>query len=152
MVTASGTNDLHGGAYEFFRNDIFNANNYFNKNIIGNPSARHCGTTILASRLGGPVVIPHLYNGKDKTFFFYSQEFRRVVQYATATAYVPTDRGNVRATSPRAASRRLPVAVCTSAVAGACASGSSYASQLVHFLAHGAGVYQRCIWQGSTAK
>ena len=35
-------------------------------------------------------MIPHLYNGKDKTFFFYSQEIRRVVQYASVTGYAPT--------------------------------------------------------------
>ena len=70
VVTRSGTNEFHGGAYEFFRNDFFNANNYFNKltALVARPQLRYndFGVTF-----GGPVVIPHLYNGRDKTFFFY---------------------------------------------------------------------------------
>jgi hypothetical protein len=88
VATLSGTNKLHGSAYEFFRNDVLNANNYFN-NLAGvaRPDMRYndFGFTV-----GGPVVIPHAYNGKNKTFFFYSQEFRRVVNYASTTALVPT--------------------------------------------------------------
>ncbi len=90
VVTKSGTNAFHGGAYEYFRNDVFNADNYFNKlttPITPTPPLRYndFGFTV-----GGPVVIPHYYNGRDKTFFFYSQEFRRVVQYQSLTSYVPT--------------------------------------------------------------
>jgi hypothetical protein len=88
VVTRSGTNAIHGGAYEFFRNDIFNANNYFNNlAAVARPELRY---NDFGFTLGGPVMIPHLYNGKDKTFFFYSQEFRRVVNYASTTSYVPT--------------------------------------------------------------
>ena len=89
VVTRSGTNAFHGSAYEFFRNDIFNANNYFNKTaaLVARPKLRYndFGYTI-----GGPVRIPGVYNGKDKTFFFFSQEFRRVITYASVTAIVPT--------------------------------------------------------------
>lgn len=90
VVTASGTNNFHGGAYEFFRNNIFNANNYFNKLTTPNTPVPLLRYNDFGFKLGGPVIIPHFYNGKDKTFFYYSQEFRRVVSYATATAYVPT--------------------------------------------------------------
>jgi hypothetical protein len=88
VSTISGTNGLHGSAYEFFQNNIFNANNYFN-NLAGlhHPILRY---NDFGFTLGGPVVIPHFYNGKNKTFFFYSQEFRRVVNYATTTTLVPT--------------------------------------------------------------
>jgi len=88
VVTRSGTSALHGGAYEFFRNDVMNANNYFN-NLVGvsRPKLRY---NDFGFSLGGPVVIPHYYNGRSKTFFFYSQEFRRVVNYASATSYAPT--------------------------------------------------------------
>jgi len=88
VVTNSGTNALHGGVYEFFRNDLFNANNFFS-NLVGvvRPPLRY---NDFGATLGGPVVIPHLYNGKDKTFFFFSEELRRVSQYATSTAYAPT--------------------------------------------------------------
>jgi hypothetical protein len=80
VSTLSGTNALHGGAYEYFENNIFDANNYFN-NLAGlsHPRIRY---NDFGFTLGGPVVIPHVYNGKNKTFFFYSQEIRRVVNYA----------------------------------------------------------------------
>jgi hypothetical protein len=90
VVTASGTHNFHGGAYEFFRNNIFNANNYFNKLTTPNTPVPLLRYNDFGFKVGGPVIIPHLYNGKEKTFFYYSQEFRRVVTYATATAFVPT--------------------------------------------------------------
>jgi hypothetical protein len=76
VETKSGTSSFHGDAYEFVRNDAFNANNYFNAQA-GNPvppyKKNDFGYTI-----GGPVYIPGLYNtSKQKTFFFWSQEWRR---------------------------------------------------------------------------
>lgn len=91
VITKSGTNALHGSAYEFFRNDAFNAIPY---NVFGTaggakkPALRYnnFGFTV-----GGPAYIPKVYNGTDKTFFFYSQEFRRVITYSTFTSQgVPT--------------------------------------------------------------
>jgi hypothetical protein len=88
VVTKSGSKAFHGGAFEFFRNDLLNANNFFT-NLTGTkrPDLRY---NDFGFTLGGPVTIPHLYHGKDRTFFFYSQEFRRVVDYQTTTSYVPT--------------------------------------------------------------
>jgi len=88
VETKSGTNTFHGSAYEFLRNDAFNANNYFN---AGNPVPEYkkhdFGYTI-----GGPVYIPGLYNkNRDKTFFFWSQEWRRErTPAATNATVVPT--------------------------------------------------------------
>ena len=133
VVTRSGTNAWHGGAFEFFRNDKFNANSYFN-NLLGNPRPvlryNNFGFT-----LGGPVIIPHFYNGKNKTFFFYSQEFRRVVQYASANAYVPTaaertgDFTNAYTLNSKGTYTGAtgPVAVCQTSVSGAC---TAYATNL----------------------
>ena len=90
VITRSGSNGFHGGGYEFFRNNVLDANNYFNmlsSPITKRPALRYNDFGFTA---GGPVVIPHLYNGRDKTFFFYSQEFRRVENYTTSTSYVPT--------------------------------------------------------------
>ncbi len=79
VETKSGTKAFHGDAYEFVRNDAFNAQNYFN-----DPS--HGGTGITPAykkndfgyTLGGPIYIPGVYNqDKQKTFFFWSQEWRR---------------------------------------------------------------------------
>jgi Carboxypeptidase regulatory-like domain/TonB-dependent Receptor Plug Domain len=88
VETKSGTKEFHGSAYEFLRNDAFNANNYFN---FGNPVPEYkkhdFGYTV-----GGPVYIPGLYNkSRDKTFFFWSQEWRRErVPAATNLTQVPT--------------------------------------------------------------
>jgi hypothetical protein len=76
FVIKSGTNDLHGDFYDFFRNRWLDANRFFN-NAIGAPrpldNHHDFGATI-----GGPIWIPKLYQGKNKTFFFFSYEgFRR---------------------------------------------------------------------------
>src|SRR5438309_2095692 len=70
--TKSGTSSFHGDAYEFVRNDIFNAAPHFQPTVP--PYKKNdWGYTI-----GGPVFIPGHYNtGKDKTFFFFSEEWRR---------------------------------------------------------------------------
>ena len=121
VVTKSGTNLLHGSLYEFFRNDIFNANAWGNKlNQPVQPRSK-LRYNDFGGTVGGPVWIPHVYNGRDKTFFFFSDEVRRVVQYTTGTAYVPTlaERSGDFTNSYFApagstiASATGPVAVCT---------------------------------------
>jgi len=92
VVTKSGTNKFHGSAYEFLRNDDMDANAWGNKltaptSITARPKYRY---NDFGETLGGPVRIPHLYNGKDKTFFFFSDETRRVVNYVSGNALVPT--------------------------------------------------------------
>jgi hypothetical protein len=84
-VTKSGTAKLHGSAYEFFRNDILDGNNYFNNlAAVARPPLRYNDFGFTA---GGPVLMPHGYNkNRDKTFFFYSQEFHRIVNYASELA------------------------------------------------------------------
>jgi hypothetical protein len=70
VVTKSGTNQLHGTAYDYARNTAFDANDFFN-NEEGQPTSvlrRHqYGAT-----LGGPIVIPHIVNGRNKLFFFFA--------------------------------------------------------------------------------
>jgi len=87
VVTRSGASTYHGGAFEFFRNDVLAANNFFNNlKDLSRPPLRYNN---FGFTLGGPVLIPHLYT--KKTFFFFSQEWRRVVNYTTFTsAEVPT--------------------------------------------------------------
>ncbi len=65
----SGKNDLHGSIYEYFRNSAMDANNWLakhNNSRITSSKLNEFGVTI-----GGPVVLPHLYDGHDKTFFFF---------------------------------------------------------------------------------
>ena len=89
VTTKSGTGKLHGNLYDFVRNEAFNARNYFDFVGFAPPApgqlqgAKIGGKAPLYRRqdfggtIGGPLSIPHLYNTKkDKTFFFYSEEFR----------------------------------------------------------------------------
>jgi hypothetical protein len=89
VVTKSGTSSFHGGAYEFFRNDVLAANNFLNnRSGIKRPPLRY---NDFGYTFGGPFYIPGHYNTeKSKTFFFFSQEFRRVITYGTVTGTIPT--------------------------------------------------------------
>src|SRR6202022_2037467 len=73
VTTKSGTDRLHGNGYEFLRNEAFNGRNYFDPPGKAPLYRRNdFGLTI-----GGPLYIPGVYNTKrDKTFFFFSEEFR----------------------------------------------------------------------------
>ncbi|MGA2611514.1 MAG: carboxypeptidase regulatory-like domain-containing protein, partial [Terriglobia bacterium] len=68
VVTKSGTNTLHGSAFDYVRNDLFDANLFFN-NREGLPK-QVLKRNQFGFTLGGPVVIPHVLNGKDKFFWF----------------------------------------------------------------------------------
>ena len=74
ITSKSGTDQFHGNAYYFGRNEAFNARNFFDQTKGAPLYRRHdFGGTI-----GGPLYIPHVYNtSKDKTFFFFSEEVRR---------------------------------------------------------------------------
>lgn len=64
VTIKSGTNALHGDLYDHWSNAVLNAKPYFSKGVV--PLNQHEG----GFTLGGPVVIPHLYDGRNKTFFF----------------------------------------------------------------------------------
>ena len=71
--TKSGTGQFHGNAYEFIRNEWFNARNYFDQTTKAPLYRRND----FGATLGGPLYIPGLFNtGKDRTYFFFSEEFR----------------------------------------------------------------------------
>jgi hypothetical protein len=86
--TRSGTNELHGSAFDYLRNDFFDANDWFNdhyRQTIAPLRQNDFGGTI-----GGPIKIPKLYDGRDKAFFFGSYEGLRLTQPQAATIqYVP---------------------------------------------------------------
>jgi Carboxypeptidase regulatory-like domain len=79
VETKSGTKDFHGDAYEFVRNDAFNANNYFNSLYRGGSGETPAyKKNDFGYTFGGPIYIPGHYNkDREKTFFFWSQEWRR---------------------------------------------------------------------------
>jgi hypothetical protein len=86
MVTKSGTNQIHGALVEFLRNQVLDARNFYTLPTPINPTAAKppLRQNQFGYELDGPVVIPKLYNGKDKTFFMTSYEGYRLVQQATS--------------------------------------------------------------------
>lgn len=87
-VLKSGTNGIHGNLWEYLRNDLFDANLYFNSRTNA-PKAEYRQNQF-GGTIGGPVIIPGLYNGKDRTFFFFDYEGIRIVSPSASTATVPT--------------------------------------------------------------
>ncbi|HET8666386.1 MAG TPA: TonB-dependent receptor [Terriglobales bacterium] len=111
VVTKSGTSAFHGTAFEFWKDKNLSADSYFAKQSYryysptadckaqfpGKTAFPDCDTRKafhyhnFGGTFGGPLYIPGLYNTKkDKTFFFYSEEFRRVITYGSANVMVPT--------------------------------------------------------------
>ncbi len=88
FTTKSGTNDLHGSLWEFLRNKVFNANTFFSDRAgLPNPPFTQ---NQYGFNIGGPVVIPHFYDGRNKTFFFVDWEGFGLRQGQTFTETVPT--------------------------------------------------------------
>ena len=102
FVIKSGTNAFHGTAFGIFQNEFLNANDWFNNGrkayyqSIGDtadadanrrPADKQYDFGISA---GGPLSIPHVYNGKDRTFAFFSWEQYRLTRGGVATSTVPT--------------------------------------------------------------
>ncbi len=92
VVTKSGTNLIHGTAYEYVRNNDFDANGYAN-NFLGAKIAPY-HYNVFGFSFGGPVYIPKIYHGQNKTFFFVSQEWQRIIDtlsQATGTVPLPSE-------------------------------------------------------------
>jgi hypothetical protein len=93
----NGTNSYHGTVYDFYKNAALDGNNWFNNHFLAaNPTQTAAfgrppdtkndyGVT-----LGGPIRIPHLYDGKDKTFFYFGWEQLRYNTGSAITSLVPT--------------------------------------------------------------
>jgi hypothetical protein len=88
----SGTNGLHGSAFEFLRNTDLDANYFFNNAHVGGAIPRQIyKQNNFGASVGGPVIIPHLYNGKNKTFFFFAYEgFRNRIGASSLPTTIPT--------------------------------------------------------------
>jgi hypothetical protein len=77
ITTRSGTNQYHGTASEYFRNTVFDANNWFADETNQPKQAEHQND--FGGTLGGPLTIPRVYSGKDHTNFFFSYEGLRLL-------------------------------------------------------------------------
>ena len=93
VVTRSGTNQLHASGWEFLRNNIFDTRDHFKDvNPDGSPAPpaafrqNQFGATV-----SGPVLLPKLYNGRNRTFFTFAYEGWRFSQAAQIKYTVPTD-------------------------------------------------------------
>jgi hypothetical protein len=97
--TKSGTNQWHGTAYGYLRNGYFDASDWFNDYFsVKEPALRQ---NDFGGTFGGPVKIPQLYNGRDKTFFFVSFEGLRLASPQAATVnFVPDSTLRGSAPSP----------------------------------------------------
>jgi len=97
FTTRSGTNAWHGSAYDYFRNEALDANDWF-LDELGQPKEKERQNDF-GGTLGGPIVIPGLYNGKDRTFFFFSYEGLRLwTPLGVETTAVPD--ATLRKTAP----------------------------------------------------
>ena len=73
-ITKSGTNEVHGSAFEFVRNKALNARPFFSPVVNGQRRDDGLKRNQFGATLGGPVWLPKLYNGRDKSFFFFSYQ------------------------------------------------------------------------------
>ena len=88
IASKAGTNLFHGTAYEFLRNTVLDANDYFS-NRSGSPRQSYIFNQY-GGAIGGPVRVPKLYDGRNKTFFFFAFDGSKVRQAKTDLDTVPT--------------------------------------------------------------
>ncbi len=105
-VTKSGTNTLHGSLFEYLQNRAFDATPY-QGNVASPIKPQKIGNDFGVT-IGGPVVIPHLYNGRSKTFFFGTYEGFRFPLATVLQAKVPTARMKAGDFSQETSSLRNP--------------------------------------------
>jgi outer membrane receptor protein involved in Fe transport len=86
VVTKSGTNSFHGSGYEFVRNEVLDARNTFAASRAPFRFNQFGGT------IGGPIRIPKLYDGRNRSFFFLGYEGYRYVNYADQIFTIPTEK------------------------------------------------------------
>jgi hypothetical protein len=106
IVTRSGTDDFHGGLYEFVRNERLNANDFLTNSLANPPFGRDSSGKAKRAPfryndygfvVGGPVYFPNFGEGSDRgyfkkmsrTFFFFSEEQRKDIRYVTLTSTAP---------------------------------------------------------------
>lgn len=97
-ITKNGTSQFHGNAYEYLRNNDFDARNFFNP-IVSPLKQNNFGFSI-----GGPVILPHYNHNRDKTFFFWNEDWRlrnSATTLLTATPTAAMRTGNFQAEAAR---------------------------------------------------
>lgn len=97
VATRSGTNEFHGEAFDYIRNNDVDARNYFNPSPVPMSTFKRNNP---GADVGGPVWIPRLYDGRNKTFFFVSYEGLLQTQGLTINSGVPTNAQRATTTDP----------------------------------------------------
>ena len=89
---ASGTNQFHGSGFEILRNQLFDSDGFFPTHFSpdGNPAPPVNQQNNYGFTLGGPVIIPKLYNGRNRTFFYIAQDWFKQNQAQNSIGTVPT--------------------------------------------------------------
>ncbi len=105
-IVKSGTNQIHGSAYEVHRDAALDAANYF-ENLAGKPKAPFVWNEFGAT-IGGPVLIPHLYDGRNRTFFFGGYDGSRLRLGTTLRGLAPTPE-QIQQAEDLLASKNVPV-------------------------------------------
>ncbi len=91
VVSKSGVNELHGSLFEFVRNAAFDARNFFDRRSVAQPGRIPAFTrNEFGFTNGGPLIVPGLYKGRDRTFYFAQYQGFRQVLGTTQVIPVPT--------------------------------------------------------------
>ena len=115
----SGTNVFHGVVFEFMRNDKLDANNFFNVGRARPPFQQNQ----FGGAVGGPVYIPKLYDGRNRTFFFADYQGTRIRKGLTRIFTVPTQ-PCAQAISPGLRQSSTPTPHASAAMVGSFATSS----------------------------
>jgi hypothetical protein len=143
MVLKSGTKNFHGGLWEFNRNDAFDAANYFSKQAHqATPELR---LNIFGGEIGGPLFIPGIYpKERSRTFFFYSEEWRRFIQGANPSAAnafpssdIPTAGADLAYTIPTGFKESPNAGICTAGQAAPCVPATTDPAKLALYTTDG---------------
>lgn len=138
LRTRGGTNKFRGRAFMFFRDNRLNANTYFNNLTFYNADGAIARPPIPRPDLteynpgftfGGPLVLPYLYNGRNRTFFFAAYEFGRLDDTTQIDAYVPVG-SNPRYTLPATTGGSQ---TCDNSSASACTANPPTAAYVVPY-------------------
>ncbi len=91
LVTKSGTNNFHGDLNEYHRDPDLVANSWFSNNATPKIPRNHLIQNQFGGAIGGPIILPHIYNGKNKAFFFFDYNDSRIIENAVVNRIVPLD-------------------------------------------------------------
>ncbi len=91
LETKSGTNHFHGNLNEYHRDPDLVANSWFNKNSTPIVPRNHLIQNQFGGNIGGPIILPHLFNGRDRAFFFFDYNNSKIIRQVDTQRTVPLD-------------------------------------------------------------